>query len=112
MRAAPIAGIIVLLLSVLPAAVNALSLQVLDPDGAPVPDAVLNVEGATAAAPATQPTVIAQAGKRFEPYVLAVHTGTSVRFTNHDPINHHVYSFSAPKQFALKLLRGQEDAPA
>lgn len=46
---------------------------------------------------------------RFAPYVLPVRKGSSVSFPNKDDVRHHVYSFSKPKKFELKLYGGNED---
>jgi plastocyanin len=43
-------------------------------------------------APPTQPVRIDQKGFRFIPHVLAVVTGTTIRFLNNDPEPHNVYS--------------------
>jgi hypothetical protein len=40
-----------------------------------------------------------------------VQTGTAVQFPNRDEIRHHVYSFSPPKVFELKLYAGTPAAP-
>lgn len=52
-------------------------------------------------------TVIDQRERAFVPQVIAVATGTEVEFPNSDVIRHHVYSFSKPKHFDLKLYSGQ-----
>jgi plastocyanin len=44
-----------------------------------------------------------QSGKTFNPFVLVVSAGAEVAFPNRDPFRHHVYSFSKPKPFELKL---------
>lgn len=98
------------------AAAEPLTVRVVDVLGRPVPDAVVHAD-APAAAAAVAPeargdTEITQLDKRFVPFVQAVAAGSAVRFTNRDSINHHVYSFSAPKQFSLKLRRNADDAPA
>lgn len=43
-------------------------------------------------APPAQPVMIDQKGFRFVPHVVAVQTGTAVRFLNNDPEPHNVYS--------------------
>ncbi len=47
-----------------------------------------------------------QRNEQFVPHVLPVRTGTLVRFPNSDNVRHHVYSFSRPKPFELKLYSG------
>jgi len=43
--------------------------------------------------------------------VLAVQTGTAVRFPNSDNVRHQVYSFSSAKRFQLPLYAGSPAAP-
>jgi hypothetical protein len=47
-----------------------------------------------------------QRDQQFAPHVLAVQRGTAVSFPNSDQIRHHVYSFSEPKRFELRLYSG------
>src|SRR5204863_937520 len=54
---------------------------------------------------------VAQKDKTFIPFVTVVQTGTPVQFPNQDPIRHHVYSFSPPKPFEIKLYAGTPVAP-
>lgn len=42
--------------------------------------------------------------------MLAVQSGTSVKFPNQDDVRHHVYSFSHPNAFELKLYHGESVA--
>jgi hypothetical protein len=43
--------------------------------------------------------------------MTVVQTGTSVDFPNNDTIRHHVYSFSEPKRFEIKLYAGKPGQP-
>lgn len=52
-----------------------------------------------------------QRDMQFEPHVLAVRAGTSVRFPNSDNIRHQVYSFSRARTFELPLYSGQPGSP-
>jgi len=52
-----------------------------------------------------------QKNRMFIPHVLAVQTGTAVRFPNSDDIRHHVYSFSPAKPFQLPLYKGTPANP-
>ena len=52
-----------------------------------------------------------QKGREFVPHVLPVRVGTPVFFPNSDDIQHHVYSFSPPKRFEIKLYRGTPAEP-
>ena len=49
-----------------------------------------------------------QAGALFSPFVLPVKRGATVSFPNFDEFRHHVYSFSKPKRFQLRLY-GQDE---
>lgn len=53
--------------------------------------------------------IMAQKGQTFQPFVLPVARGTRVTFPNFDDFRHHVYSFSAPKRFEIKLYGGDEE---
>jgi plastocyanin len=98
------------LLAPLPALAGDLVVSVRTPLGAPVADAVVSV-----AAPHSGPIRfswpyrVAQQNIQFEPFVLVVPVGADVAFPNLDPVRHHVYSFSPPKVFELKLY-GRDQA--
>jgi plastocyanin len=63
-------------------------------------------------APKNHPhAVIEQRGAEFAPYVTVVQTGTAVDFPNNDTVRHHVYSFSQPKRFEIKLYAGKPGQP-
>lgn len=85
----------------------ALQVVVQDAEGKPLSNAVVWVTGPTPAkSVTTQVTAVMDQQKRtFVPYILAVQRGTTVSFPNSDPINHHVYSFSPAKRFALRFHR-------
>jgi plastocyanin len=83
-----------------------------DARGAPVVDAVVWAIPKAGPAPfRNREAAIAQRDKTFVPLVTVVQTGTAVKFPNQDPIRHHVYSFSTPKTFELKLYAGTPAAP-
>jgi hypothetical protein len=79
------------------------------PGGAPVADAVVSIE-APYAGPIrfAWPYRMAQQDIRFNPFVLVVPVGADVAFPNLDNVRHHVYSFSPPKTFELKLYGREE----
>jgi hypothetical protein len=54
---------------------------------------------------------IEQRGREFIPWMTVVQTGTSVDFPNNDTMRHHVYSFSTPKRFEIKLYAGKPGQP-
>ena len=64
-----------------------------------VPDSGVEVK------PAGQPFEIVSVRKSFEPRVLAVPQGSTVRFPNQDPILHNVFSASGRNRFDLGLYR-------
>jgi plastocyanin len=91
-----------------------LSITVRDREGATVKDVVVIARPASGTAAATtrsRPAVMDQINRQFAPYVLAVHTGTSVLFENSDTVAHQVYSFSPARQFELGLYRGRPRSP-
>lgn len=95
-----------------PAAAAPVAVAVQGPNGAPLTGAVVTLEVAGRPAPAPRgPYLIEQRDIRFQPHVLIVPVGGTVSFPNRDRVRHHVYSFSKPKRFELKLY-GREEARA
>ena len=94
----------------LPNAWAEMTLTVLDQDNLPVSDAVVMVSKNTVSTP-TALAVMDQIDESFVPRVLVVQKGQYVSFPNSDDIRHHVYSFSQPKTFEIKLYKGTEVAP-
>jgi plastocyanin len=88
-------------------------IAILEKNNKPSPDlgdAVLYLEGPTnAGAPARPAAVeIAITDKVYAPHVIVVPVGSTVRFPNHDPFNHNVFSVSEPNTFDLGLYgRGE-----
>jgi plastocyanin len=85
--------------------------QVVDPQGKPLADAVVTLKGAASAPAAVMKADMDQRDQEFSPRVLAVHTGTQVKFPNSDNIRHQVYSFSPAKRFELRLYEGTPSEP-
>jgi plastocyanin len=87
------------------------------PAGKPLADAALVLEPlapgrASAPAPKSRArATIEQRGAEFIPFVTVVQTGTPVDFPNNDTVRHHVYSFSQPKRFEIKLYAGRPGQP-
>ena len=78
-------------------------------DGSPLSGAVVTLEMPGVATPAPRGTYsVEQRNIAFEPHILIVPVGATVGFPNRDKVRHHVYSFSKPKKFDLKLY-GRED---
>lgn len=80
-------------------------------DQTPVSDAVITLQGPVGAPVGTLKANMDQREQKFAPHVLAVHTGTQVRFPNSDNIRHQVYSFSTAKRFELRLYEGTPTDP-
>jgi plastocyanin len=86
---------------------------ILEKDNKPSPDlgdAVLYLEAPAAVTTAARPTTveIAITDKTYAPHVIVVPLGSTVRFPNHDPFNHNVFSVSEPNSFDLGLYgRGE-----
>ena len=106
--------IFALLFAAVPAAAAPFTVTVRGADGKPLPGAVVQLRNARQPAPSSRlrgPFVMAQQNIAFVPHVLIVPVGASVSFPNRDTMRHHVYSFSAPKRFELKLY-GKDDTRA
>ncbi|MDH3461478.1 MAG: methylamine utilization protein [Burkholderiaceae bacterium] len=90
-----------------------LNITVTDNAGKPLADAVVSVmvRGTPPLAAAGTSAQIAQRGRKFEPQVTVIQTGTSVTLPNLDTVRHHVYSFSPIRRFELKLYAGTPAAP-
>ncbi len=96
-----------------PALAGDITVDVRDAAGKPVTNAVVMVKpagGVPAGRPmrVSWPMVMAQQNIQFSPYLLIVPLGSSVSFPNKDKVRHHVYSFSTPKTFELKLYGKDE----
>ncbi|MEG5266616.1 methylamine utilization protein [Pseudomonas sp. JDS28PS106] len=85
--------------------------QVFDQQGKPLADAVVTLKGPANVAAGTPKADMDQRDQEFSPRVLAVHTGTQVKFPNSDNIRHQVYSFSPAKRFELRLYEGTPSEP-
>jgi plastocyanin len=86
------------------------TLTVLDQNNLPVSGAVVMVSNTSVSTP-NAVAVMDQIDESFVPRVLVVQKGQYVSFPNSDDIRHHVYSFSQPKTFEIKLYKGTEVAP-
>lgn len=95
------------------ASAASVSVQVLDAAGTPVPNAVVYMEpaGGQSVPKNLKPIEVEQNNIHFYPFVTVVQTGTPIAFPNHDKVRHHVYSFSPPKTFELKLYTGVPGNP-
>lgn len=85
------------------------SIDVRAADGKPLSGAVVTIDVAgSVTRPAGGNYQVEQRDIQFQPHVLIVPVGATVGFPNRDRVRHHVYSFSKPKKFDLKLY-GRED---
>ncbi|MEO7503990.1 MAG: methylamine utilization protein [Sphingomicrobium sp.] len=94
-----------------PAVAGTLDVRVTDAAGRPVADAVVIVRAVGRATPLPRRTnalKVEQRDLQFHPFVTIVPVGSSVSFPNFDKTRHHVYSFSAPKKFELKLFASEQ----
>ncbi len=107
-------GLLSAALSVLSVVANAAALQVevKDADKRLLEGAIVYLKSdVLPPAVPMQSVSISQKGKQFVPQRLVVTTGTAIEFPNRDTFRHHVYSFSEPKPFELKLYVGKPKAP-
>jgi len=79
--------------------------QITDAGGRDAPDvgnAVVSIDGR---GPRGRPVHVDMTldSRQFRPRVVAVATGSTVRFPNNDPFNHNVFSLSEPNDFDLGL---------
>ena len=90
---------------------SAFSIKVIDQHGQPVRDAFVAIPEGSVSEVSKEPAVMDQVDVKFVPHVLAVEEGREVIFPNSDNIRHHVYSFSKPKRFEIKLYKGVPKQP-
>ncbi|MEW9796748.1 methylamine utilization protein [Alteromonas sp. CYL-A6] len=95
----------------LAASVSAKTLVLVDQNASPLKDVVVSIPVTTPVPVPDEPAIMDQVDKQFAPYVLAIPRGQYVSFPNSDNIRHHVYSFSAPKMFEIKLYSGDSVKP-
>lgn len=106
------AGVLVACLIAGAGSAGTLEAQIRDAAGTPLGDAVVSLRPlAPSSTPPPAGAVMDQRDERFVPYVLPVQRGTAVAFPNSDQIRHHVYSFSEPKRFELRLYAGTPAEP-
>jgi plastocyanin len=108
----PLLGFLLAMSVSLPLAATTIEARVQDPRGAVVRDAIVYAIPDGRPLPLVRRSaVMDQKNRMFIPHVLAVQTGTTVRFPNSDDIHHHVYSFSPAKTFQLPLYKGTPAKP-
>lgn len=113
MKSAPLLVAAVALMASNPAQAGTVAVRVVDATGQPVPDAVVTIHPAAGipAGPIRFPwaNTMVQKNIAFNPGTLIVPVGATVAFPNQDRVRHHVYSFSKPAKFELKLF-GQDQS--
>lgn len=106
------------LLAVLPlcwpslASAGTLELRLTDAKGKAVEDAVVTAHPASGTPKGSISfpwgTTMVQQNFAFAPHVLIVPVGATVKFPNKDKVRHHIYSFSRPAKFEIKLFGRDE----
>ncbi|PCD02170.1 methylamine utilization protein [Sphingomonas spermidinifaciens] len=100
------------LLVAAPAHAGDVGIRVVDASGAPLADAVVTIHPAAGvfSGPIRFPWKLAMVQRNisFEPSTLIVPAGATVPFPNEDKVRHHVYSFSKPARFEIKLFGRDE----
>lgn len=102
-------GIAAAMLAAFPAVAGSVAVTLTDQNGKALRDAVVYarpVAGTRVPIPPPKQVAVEQRDREFVPYVSVVQTGTTVTFPNRDALLHHVYSFSAAKNFEIKLYSG------
>ncbi len=87
-----------------------ITLQIVDPAGMPLRDAVVEIApppGNTAPLAFPWRNAMGQRNQTFIPGTLIVPQGASVAFPNFDNVRHSIYSFSKPARFRIDLY-GQD----
>jgi len=92
------------------------TVTLVDEQGRPFVDAVISVQPVEGVAPnppvaPPEPAIMDQVDRQFAPTTLVIEQGRTVVFPNSDNIRHHVYSFSEPKPFEIKLYAGDSVPP-
>ena len=103
---------LLLLLTFLSYSVSAKTLIFVDQNDQKLADVVVTIPAmSTRSKSPAGSAVMDQLDKQFVPHVLLIQKGQQVAFPNSDNIRHHVYSFSEPKAFEIKLYSGDTVAP-
>lgn len=112
-RVSSVATTFLVLAAGLVAKAGAASITVVNQRGEPLQHAVVTATRAGAAIrrPPADDKTIAQLNQQFLPRVTVLPRGARVAFPNRDTTQHHVYSFSEPKQFEIELYKGDNPEP-
>jgi len=91
---------------------STITVKVIDAEGQPLEGVVIeNALSSPAGTAAKSLAVVDQIDKAFVPEMIVIQRGQLVDFPNSDNIRHHVYSFSTPKIFELKLYADRPENP-
>lgn len=99
------------LLIVFRASAQEYRIKITDMAGQPMEHAVVSIRTDSPAPVAKTIALMDQVDRKFVPRVLTVNQSDLVSFPNSDNVRHHVYSFSAPKVFEIKLYADVPEAP-
>ncbi|QWT18875.1 hypothetical protein KPL74_14110 [Bacillus sp. NP157] len=97
-----------------PAFAGRVAIEVVDPAGKPIADAVVTLApnpGTPARTAPAETRYVDQKDETFIPYVTALRVGDRVVFRNSDITRHHVYSFSELEKFEYMLAPGESSTP-
>jgi len=85
------------------------SIRVVDQSGTPIENVVVSFdEDAPSNLDVTDVAIMDQVNVQFLPQVLVIQKNQRVAFPNSDNTRHHIYSFSKPKPFEIKMFSGGE----
>lgn len=95
---------------------HAKTVTLVDEQGVPFANAVISVQrptdnNAITLNPVEEIAIMDQVNLQFKPTTLVIEQGQQVVFPNSDNLRHHVYSFSEPKPFEIKLYAGDSIPP-
>lgn len=99
------------LLIVFRASAQEYRIKITDMAGQPMNNAVISIRTDNPAPVTKTIALMDQVDRKFVPRVLTVNQSDLVSFPNSDNVRHHVYSFSAPKVFEIKLYADVPEAP-
>lgn len=86
-------------------------LTIVDQHDDPVAHAIVTFSGIPSDIDVNALAVVDQIDQQFSPQQLIIAPGQQVSFPNGDNIRHHVYSFSTPKVFEIRLYADTPEAP-
>lgn len=107
-----IVKLVVFLIAVQVTSANGKSLRIEDQNGTLLSNVIATWQGKVKTKASTnEVAIVDQVDRQFVPHVKVIEQDQHVSFPNSDNIRHHVYSFSAPKTFEIKLYSGEPSEP-